>query len=230
MLNLRQEGRASSRGLLLPLSLRPEERRYAVRRLLPAAVIFSLLLAGQALAASDTTYFDATNSIIDRTDPVGTQWHELYPNYCQAPYTITGWADNGNGILDSCDVISMTNPDGEPECHHVIEVTVTLELLLVEPPGTEPNYWDATEDPGDEPITQPVCTWWVGIYPDHGIDFHIVGWEDNGSGYLDVCDYVYDHYGNGWHVEGVHTDMVTEPEEGCAADLSTWSKIKQLFR
>lgn len=199
-------------------------------KLLPVAVVFCLLLAGQVSAEADTTYFDATNSIIDRTKPVGTQWHESFPNYCQAPYTITGWADNGNGLLDSCDVISMTNPDGESECHHVIEVTVTLELTPVEPPGSGPNYWDAQEDPGDEPITEPVCTWWTEIYPDFGIEFHIVGWEDNGSGYLDFCDFIYDGYGGAWHVEGVHTDMVTEPEDECATEPSTWSKIKQLFR
>jgi hypothetical protein len=210
--------------------LRSDERRYAVRRFLPVILALSLLTTGHALAQSDTTYFDATNSMIDRTNPVGTQWHELFPNYCQAPYTIVGWADNGNGILDSCDVICMTNPDGIDECHHVIEVTITLELTLVEPPGTDPNYWDAKEDPGDEPIPDPVCTWWKGVYPDFGEEFHIVGWEDNGSGFLDFCDFIYDHYGNAWHVEGVHTDMVTEPEDECATDESTWSKIKQLFR
>ena len=103
-----------------------------MRNSLPLVLVLSLLVAGQALAAADTTYFDATDSLIDRTNPVGTRWHELFPNYCQAPYTIEGWADNGNGILDSCDVIRMVNPDGDPECHHVIEVTVTLELTLVD--------------------------------------------------------------------------------------------------
>jgi hypothetical protein len=202
-----------------------------VRRLLLLGSALILVSALQVLAAADTTYFDATNSIIDRTHPVGTQWHELYPNFCRAPYTIIGWADNGNGVLDSCDVICMTNPDGDPECHHVIEVTITLDLLMVSPaPGTEPTFWDANEDPGDEPIPQPVCTWWTGVYPDFGVEFHIVGWEDNGSGYLDFCDVIYDHYGFGWHVEGVHTDMVTEPEDECESDQSTWSRLKQLFR
>lgn len=201
-----------------------------MRRSLMLALVFTAILAASALAQGDTTYFDATNSIIDRTNPVGTQWHELFPTYCQAPYTITGWADNGNGVLDSCDVISMTNPAGDPECHHVLEVTVTLELTMVEPPGTDPNYWDAREDPGDEPITEPVCTWWIGVYPDFGVEFHIVGWEDNGSGELDFCDIITDQYGYTWHVEGIHTDMVTEPEEGCPTDASTWSKIKELFR
>ncbi len=201
-----------------------------MRKLLPAAAILCLLLPGQVLAVTDTTYFDATNSIIDRSNPVGTQWHELYPNYCQAPYTITGWADNGNDVLDSCDVISMTNPEGEPECHHVIEVTITLELTPIELPGADPSYWDAMKDPGDEPITEPVCTWWVEIYPDFGVEFHIIEWGDNGNGYLDFCDYIYDDHGGGWHVEGVHTDMVTEPRDECATAPSTWSKIKQLFR
>jgi hypothetical protein len=31
-------------------------------------------------------------------------------------------------------------------------------------------------------------------------------------------------------VEGVHTDMVTEPEDECLSDQSTWSRIKTLYR
>jgi hypothetical protein len=189
-----------------------------------------LFLGTQALAQGDTTYFDATNSIIDRTDPVGTQWHELYPDYCDAPYTITAWADDGDGILDSCDVIAMEDPQGQPECHHVIEVTYTLELTPVGGEPTDLHYWDWDPGKGGEPLTDPVCTWWTEIYPWTREEFHIVYWEDNGSGELDFCDIVFDNFDGQWHVEGVHTDMVTEPEDDCPVDPTTWSRVKSLYR
>ncbi len=189
-----------------------------------------ILAASQASAQVDTTYFDATNSLIDTSNPVGTRWHQLYPNFCLAPYTITGWDDNGDGELSYCDVIAMENPDGTTECHHVLEVTITLELTRVEPPDTEPHYWDWNEDAGGDPLSDPVCTWWIEIHPEFGEEFHIVWWEDNGNGILDFCDFVGDESGAQYHVEGVHTDMVTEPADECATHMATWSRIKLLYR
>ena len=180
--------------------------------------------------AVDLTYFDATNSLIDPSNPVGTQWHELYPNYCRAPYTITGWKDNGDGVLSFCDTLSMTNPEGFGMCVHVVDVTITLELTRVNPPDVVPHFWDWIYGMGGEPLPAPVCTWWSEIYPDFGSEFHIAGWDDNGSGMLDFCDLVFDDAGASYHVEDVHTDMVTEPADECAVDPGTWGRIKTLFR
>jgi len=176
------------------------------------------------------TYFDATNSQIDLANPVGTQWHELYPSYCQAPYTITGWKDNGDGVLSYCDTLAMTDPAGLPMCVHVVDVTITIELTRVSPPDIVPHFWDWYHAAGGEPLTMPVCTWWTEIYPAFGSEFHIAGWEDNGSGSLDFCDFIVDDGGAQFHVEGVHTDMVTEPAGQCATGPSTWGKIKSLYR
>lgn len=178
----------------------------------------------------DLTYFDATNSLIDPTKPVGTQWHELYPNYCQGPYTITGWKDNGDGVLSPCDTLSMDNPGGGSSCHHVVDVTITLELTRLLPPDVAPHFWDWNYTAGGIPLVEPVCTWWNEIYPEFGREFHIAGWTDNGSGLLDSCDLVVDDLGAQYHVEGVHTDMVTEPADQCAAEFSTWGGIKSLYR
>ncbi len=199
-----------------------------------------LLLAGAVwlcagAAAADSTYYDATNSIIDINNPVGTRWHELYPNYCTGPYEITGWKDNGDGQLSYCDTIDMTfDPDGpEPSTttQHVVEVTYTLEVTLLPPEEPViPHYWDWETDELKDPITEPVCTWWTEIYPNLGEEFHIAAWEDNGSGQLDFCDVVVDDHGFQWHVEGVHTDMVTEPVPGSATEPSTWGKLKSIFK
>jgi hypothetical protein len=133
----------------------------------PWAVFASMILlvcSSQAVAA-DSTFFDATNSIIDTSNPVGTQWHEIWPNHCQWPYTITGWQDNGDGVLSHCDVIAMENPEGLTECHHVLDVTLTLELTRIVPPDDLPHYWDWNYDLGGDPTTTPVCTWWIEVYP-----------------------------------------------------------------
>jgi len=198
--------------------------------IIATATVAFLFLAPQVALAVDSTFFDATNSIIDPTDPVGTQWHELYPNFCSSPYTILGWADNGNGVLDSCDVIAMENPDGTTSCHHVVLVTYTLELTRLNPPDQEPHFWDWDVKEEGDPLTDPVCTWWTEVYPEHGDKFHIQAWEDNESGVLDLCDGIVDDAGAQYHVEGVHTDMVTEPADECAIDISTWGRIKSLFR
>jgi hypothetical protein len=198
----------------------------------PWIAIVAVMLLGLTgvVRGADSTYFDATNSIIDPTDPVGTTWHELYPSFCQSPYTITGWADNGDGELSHCDVIAMENPDGVTECHHVLIVTYTLELTQLEPPSTDPHYMDLTDDGGKDPLADPVETLWHEVYPEYCREHVIVEWIDNESGELDFCDQIVCGDGAVYHVEGVHTDMVTEPEDDCPTDLSTWSRIKVLYR
>jgi hypothetical protein len=198
--------------------------------LLPLALLVSLAVVPAASLAADLLYLDATNSLIDTAHPVGTQWHELFPTYCQQPYTITGWKDNGDGILSYCDTLAMTNPQGLPICQHVVDVTITLELTRAAPPDAYPHFWDWDHASGGDPLVHPVCTWWVEIYPDKDLDFHIQAWEDNESGVLDFCDWIVDDAGAQYHVEGVHTDMVTEPADQCALDRSTWGRIKVLYR
>ncbi len=181
---------------------------------------------------ADSTYYDATNSLIDLSNPVGTQWHELYPVYCQGPYEIVGWRDNGDSILSFCDTVDMQPPGGgDPEPQHILEVTYTLELRPLLPPDIV-NYWDYTyHQDGGDPLLEPVCSWWHEVYPEFCGERHIGAWEDNGSGDLDSCDVIVDDVsGLSYHVEGVHTDIITEPVPGTATDQSTWGKIKALFR
>jgi hypothetical protein len=197
-----------------------------------AAFLVTMIWLCGSPAVADSTYYDATNSIIDVNNPVGTRWHELYPNYCTSPYEITDWKDNGDGVLSYCDTIDMTyDPEGEPktETEHVVLVTYTLELTWIDEP-TEPHYWDWTYEEQADPLVEPVCTWWTEIHPVFGEEFHIAGWEDNGSGVLDFCDVVIDDFGGQWHVEGVHTDIITEPVPGSPTEPSTWGRIKNLFK
>jgi len=205
-----------------------------MKRAYSAILITAVMWLCGSYAFADSSYYDATNSIIDLNDPVGSRWHELYPNYCVEPYEITDWKDNGDGFLSHCDTIDMTfDPDGaDPttKTQHVVEVTYTLELTTVPEPG-EPHFWDWTYEDGKDPIDAPVCTNWEEIYPVFGEQpFHIDAWEDNGNGYLDFCDVIVDDFGGQWHVEGVHTDMVTEPVPGTPTDPSTWGRVKSFFK
>ena len=111
--------------------------------------------------AGDSTYYDAINSLIDLSNPVGTQWHELYPNYCTGPYTITYWGDNGDGVLSPCDTIGLTDESEQTTCQHVVEVTVTIQVS----PAANPqdlHYWDSEGgyDTYYDVLEQPVCTYW----------------------------------------------------------------------
>lgn len=201
-----------------------------MRRILLLSLVASALAPAGSLALSvDSTYYDATNSLIDISNPVGTQWHELHPDYCTGPYTLIDWKDNGDQVLSHCDTVLMQAPDMTESWEHVVEVTYTVELMPLQEPIIE-NFWDYDyHEQGGDPLIEPVCSWWVEIYPDFGIKRHITSWEDNQSGSLDFCDTVTDNFGVSYHVEGVHTDMVTEPPGGSATDRSTWSKIKALF-
>jgi hypothetical protein len=204
-----------------------------MKKLLPALLAVAAIWLSPAILLADSTYYDATNSIIDVTDPVGTRWHELHPNYCTAPYEITDWKDNGDGELSYCDTIDMTyDPDGaDPvtKTEHVVEVTYTLELTWAAEPA-EHHFWDWQYDELRDPLTEPVCTWWTEIYPDFGSEWHIQAWEDNGNGELDFCDFIVDDAGGQWHVEGVHTDIVTEPVPGTPTEPTTWGKVKAFLK
>jgi hypothetical protein len=66
------------------------------------------------------------------TDPIGTQWHKIYPDFC-TPYKLTAWDDGGE--LDYCDLILLTNnATGEETVCHVEEVAVDIVVTIKPPP------------------------------------------------------------------------------------------------
>ena len=67
-------------------------------------------------------------------NPVGTQWHEIYPFFCTT-YNLTGWTDNGSTELDYCDYIWLRNKHtGEETEWHVEEVAIDI-IVTPEPPA-----------------------------------------------------------------------------------------------
>jgi hypothetical protein len=68
----------------------------------------------------DTWYFEATTGF-DPTNPMYTDWHELWPQFCNW-WSLESWEDNSgepDGVLDESDQIDLVQTDG-PEPGKVI--------------------------------------------------------------------------------------------------------------
>ncbi len=161
-----------------------------------------ILATGTALPAN-LIYLHAEDGLIDLGNPVGTQWHELWPFFCHE-YHLSSWNDtSGNGVLSHCDWIDMyEKPNGAVKSYHVEDVTITLNVTPEEdylslygfgrlPPG-EPMYieYEGGYDLGV--LTDPVGSQWHEIYPDFCREYQLIAWNDTGdpTGELDYCDYV----------------------------------------
>jgi hypothetical protein len=76
-------------------------------------------------------HMHSLTGFIDPCDPLGTPFHELYPQFCPE-FTLTSWEDvNYTQHLNGGDQINMTNVTGE-EVHwfYVDRVTYTLRVKL----------------------------------------------------------------------------------------------------
>jgi hypothetical protein len=172
-------------------------------------------------------YLHSTDGLFNITEPLGTQWHELWPIFCRE-YHLSSWEDNGDGILSYCDTIDMyEKPDGEPRDYHVENVTITLYVTpglndLVGngfgklPPG-EPMYIEHEGGYDLGVLTDPIGSQWHEIYPDFCTSYNLTGWDDNGGNVLDFCDYIllaneWTKQETTWHVEEVAVDIIVTSE------------------
>jgi len=148
--------------------------------------------------------------------PVGTNWHELWPDYCEH-WICSSWIDNGDGVLSYCDTIDFTHiPTGRKIWEHVELVTPTITVSDLSVPG-DIMYLDCLDpNPLCTAITSPIGTYWHEVNPTYCTVWKITSWTDNGNGYLDYCDDIdLETIGgvatfNG-HVDGIETDVITTP-------------------
>lgn len=168
------------------------------------------------------TYLSNQDAALDLQSPIGSTWHELWPNYCNT-MTLTSWEDNGDGVLSASDQIDMENhTDGWTYWWHVDAVTVTIHWTFKdgtftgEPGEAEPTYThDDLDYSGD-----PMGTTWHQIYPEFCRTFEITSWDDN-SGEPDTpgnqvfdpsdqFDFVYEDDGTTYnaHLDSVTIDIV----------------------
>jgi len=62
-----------------------------------------------------------------KTNPVGTMWYEVYPDYEQY-FEIGEWIDNCNGVLSYCDIITLIDMAGFPTQWHVEELAIDITV------------------------------------------------------------------------------------------------------
>jgi hypothetical protein len=176
---------------------------------------------------SDLKYLHSTDGLFNLTDPLDTQWHELWPIFGRE-YHLSSWEDNGDGILSHCDTINMyQKPDGELRDYHVENVTITLVVTpglydfdgdgVTKLPLGEPMYIELEGGYNATVLTDPIDTLWHEIYPVFCTTYNLTGWDDNGSNITDFCDYILlenkaTNETTEWHVEDVAIDIVVTPE------------------
>ncbi len=69
------------------------------------------------------------------TDPIGTQWHEIYPDFCTS-YNLTDWDDtNISGNITVCDyILLMDKESGNFTSWHVEDVAIDIMACREPPP------------------------------------------------------------------------------------------------
>ncbi len=121
--------------------------------------------------------------------PIGTQWVELSPYYNRS-LELIDWLDNGDGVVSYLDAIIMRAiSQDDTTIKYIEDVTLTLKLTIND---NETLYVE--QMCGNllaEPIVEPQNTFWYSVWPYSGYQYMITGWEENGSGVLDSCDWVY---------------------------------------
>jgi hypothetical protein len=148
------------------------------------------------------------------TDPVGTDWHELYPEYCNW-YNVEQWTDiTVLGFLSPSDHVSMSTAGYPAKEYQVGNMMVTVKLASWDEPGYMIYVEAGTEyDYLYWPKIYPTDVMWQEVYPLFGNQYYAITWEDNCNGVLDYCDNLtlQDPAGmpmGKWHVEEVTLDMV----------------------
>ena len=172
-------------------------------------------LEGTEIAPEPNAKYLHSHGLFNLTDPLDTQWHELWPIFCRE-YHLSSWEDNGDGILSYCDTIDMyEKPDGEVKWYHVEEVTITLNVTLVD--VGDRMFIELEGGYNETALVSPPGTQWHEIYPVFCTTYLLVGWMDNDSRTLDWCDGILlmdkeTGEESWWHVEEVSVDIIVTPE------------------
>ncbi|MEM3576966.1 MAG: CARDB domain-containing protein [Candidatus Bathyarchaeia archaeon] len=168
----------------------------------------------------------ATDLILNEkvTNPIGIEWHELYPNFCNYHLT-TRWEEPPEDILfhemlspgDHIEMINQTS--GMTKWYYVDRVTFTMRVINESDPMQEMciEYKGPFETMYNIKTTVVNSTWHE-VYPSYSASMNITSWIDNCNGVLDSCDYIemydlnIDFYYGWWHVEEISIDVILNEE------------------
>jgi len=167
----------------------------------------------------------ATNIMLKREplDPLGTQWHQLFPYYSQR-YQLTSWEDNGDGVLSPSDQIDMVlkdeegNPTTDTSWYHIDSVTTTI-FVVEKTPREEQEFvrGDVNQDGIIDNADIIACVMGGPFFCDDAVDV-------NDDGILDMadCDYLSDFLYTGGPpplppYPGCCVDWTPDDNLGCAS-------------
>lgn len=152
---------------------------------------------------------------IDLTqNPIGTEWHELYPTYSNV-WKLINYIDNGDNKLSASDQVEF---EFDPQWYHVHEVLTTIHWTWKEgwPGDPTPTVESASETDylGDElPGVNPdPSVLWHQIYPpsDFSRYFRITSHEDaNENGLIDPSEQFDITYEDDGEVRWAHLDAIS---------------------
>jgi hypothetical protein len=160
----------------------------------------------------------------DPVPPAGSVWHELYPTFCNQ-YTQGEYQDNGDGEISICDALMLLDSEGDASGWHIRWVGPTYYIVNVMNPQDigwmEPSELQSGGN--------PTCEVWTEVYPNHGNQWHINDWQDNGNGILDECDIVQIGSFNDWyHIETISLNIIVEGVP-ISSEKKTWGEVKSNF-
>jgi hypothetical protein len=162
----------------------------------------------------------------DAIPPNGTVWHEIYPTYCSY-YTQHNYFDNGNGIVDSCDYIVLTNSAGHNFRYHIQAMSWTyVTHATKKTPPLPSEYYESPLAPDQN----HVGTSWHQVYPPenfcnyHTVDQHL---DFDNDGAIDPGEEVILSPAGPMLVDEVGIDIEVGP--GTAVEPGTWGSIKGFF-
>jgi len=168
-----------------------------------------------------SVYHNTDGYVPNMGPPYGTNWHELYPEYCTY-WDMVGWEDNGDGLLSFCDTIYLARLPADTIREHVIKVMPTLTLLG--PTGGE-IFVDliSPDNPFMDPSMDYWGSFWHEVYPNYCRKYQIVWLTDIFNGTVNMGDEIMLQALNGpdsgttynYPVTNIETDMITEKLSCC---------------
>ena len=175
--------------------------------------------------------FDIDTAIIPgqgwAVPPDGSNWHELFPNFCVTHPQLRYNDNDHNGLVSVGDDIVE---EGGNDCWQIWSVSATYFFS-----PTTGGGQSAAEPSGTNPGPSPVGDTWHIIHAD-GWPFTyyesvpIEGWEDvNRNGELDVSDNI-QTLGAWYHIDRIGCDVMVTFNPVTGAKSGTWGWLKNLFR
>lgn len=193
------------------------KRRRTTSGLAVALAAAALSVAAFGFCSADT--FELSTRDIDYVvPPDGSEWHELYPDFCYWHEQEAYDDADENGLMSPDDVITLNGLN-----YRIEWVGPTYYVTWGDSAQIERYLEPMETEIGDDPTGET----WHEVHPEFCTERLVQGWQDNGDGVLSEFDYV-EIDGYWFRVAAIEINIsatICDPVEP-----STWGRIKQAFR